>query len=227
MPTGIYKRTKYHLEILDRAREAAIGIPHPNKAKQMIGKGNHFYGKKHSEESKAKISENRKGISAWNKGFTKETSEGVRRAAKAKTGKPRPDHVQKILRKARLGKIPWNKGKKCPQLSGKNNPMYGICGRDAPNFIDGASYEPYPPEFNIGLCRKIRKRDNYICQLCEKSEQEEKEEINRVLSVHHIDYNKQNCNESNLITLCGKCNSKVNYNRVKWTEYFNKFMSNN
>lgn len=39
-----------------------------NKNLGGIGKDNPFYGKKHSEETKAKISESRKGKPAWNKG---------------------------------------------------------------------------------------------------------------------------------------------------------------
>ena len=39
-------------------------------------------------------------------------------------------------------------------------------------------------------------------------------------SVHHIDYNKQNCKENNLITLCLQCNNRVNSNRNYWKEYF-------
>jgi hypothetical protein len=30
-----------------------------------------------------------------------------------------------LLSKSHIGKIPWNKGKKCPQLAGENNPMFG------------------------------------------------------------------------------------------------------
>lgn len=42
--------------------------------------------------------------------------------------------------------------------------------------------------------------------------------------VHHIDYNKQNNNPENLITLCNRCNSKVNFNREYWTQYFQEIM---
>jgi hypothetical protein len=33
------------------------------------------------------------------------------------------------------------------------------------------------------------------------------------LSIHHIDYNKENCKDDNLITLCRGCNAIVNYGR--------------
>ena len=44
--------------------------------------------------------------------------------------------------------------------------------------------------------------------------------LGKVLIVHHIDYNKKNCNENNLITLCLWCNIRANYNRKSWITYF-------
>ena len=75
----------------------------------------------------------------------------------------------------------------------------------------GIPYEfnKYPDEY-WKIRYKILKRDNHICQLC-------KEEGNEV---HHIDYNKQNNEQYNLITLCRKCNMKVNQNRIQWTIFF-------
>jgi len=35
-----------------------------------------------------------------------------------------------------------------------------------------------------------------------------------------IDYDKTNCNEKNLISLCGLCNRKANYNRDYWFAYY-------
>jgi len=87
-----------------------------------------------------------------------------------------------------------------------------IKGENNPNWRGGSTNFPYPPEFNKELSDLIRERDNYTCQLCEKTE----EENGRRLSVHHIDYNRQNCNPKNLTTLCTGCNVKVNYNRVNW-----------
>ena len=49
----------------------------------------------------------------------------------------------------------------------------------------------------------------------------------QVLHVHHIDYNKQNCNKNNLITVCMSCNTRANYNRPHWQEYYdNKVLTN-
>lgn len=92
-------------------------------------------------------------------------------------------------------------GKECPALQGENNPMWR----------GGVSFEPYSPEFNERLKRKIRKRDGYICQRCGKTQEQELEELNKKLAVHHVDFDKENCDPSNLITLCASCNSKANF----------------
>lgn len=99
----------------------------------------------------------------------------------------------------------------------------------------------YPPEFNEELKEVIRKRDNYTCQLCgceyefdttyevydvirgyieiKKFKPKQISSSERVV-IHHINYDKQNCSMSNLITLCGRCNVLVNANRDYWMNYF-------
>lgn len=47
----------------------------------------------------------------------------------------------------------------------------------------------------------------------------------RRLVIHHIDYDKKNSKESNLITLCNFCNISVNRNRKEWTKYFQEMAS--
>lgn len=51
---------------------------------------------------------------------------------------------------------------------------------------------------------------------------DEMKELNRGLPVHHIDYDTENNQENNLITLCCSCNAKVNSNREDWTKFFQK-----
>ena len=62
----------------------------------------------------------------------------------------------------------------------------------------------------------IRLRDGYICQKCGKTEEDNQES----LSIHHIDYDKENCNPTNLITLCRSCNAIVNSDREYWQKIF-------
>ena len=91
-------------------------------------------------------------------------------------------------------------------------------GKNATSYIDGNSLFPYPLSFNNRLKGKIRNRDNNKCQLCGVPQQE----CLKKLHVHHIDYDKQNCDPVNLLTLCNRCNCKVNYNRDYWINYFQK-----
>lgn len=108
--------------------------------------------------------------------------------------------------KGMLGKIAWNKGKESKRWKGKNNP----------NWNNGSSFEEYGKEFDTRLKEKIRKRDNLICQNCGGKQ------LKRKLDIHHIDYNKKNNNENNLISLCHKCHMQTNHRRKYWQQYFNK-----
>jgi len=79
-----------------------------------------------------------------------------------------------------------------------------------PNWKGGKSYEPYTLEFSKELKLKIRVRDNFTCQFCGIKEN------GRAHDVHHINYDKKNCNELNLITLCNRCNITANFYREEW-----------
>jgi len=85
-------------------------------------------------------------------------------------------------------------------------------GSNNPAWNGGGSFEPYPVEFNEKLKYKIRQRDNFTCQIIECGIKEN----GKAHAVHHIDYDKNNCRDENLITLCISCNTKVNYNRQEW-----------
>jgi hypothetical protein len=76
------------------------------------------------------------------------------------------------------------------------------------NWKGGKSFIHYPPEFNRPLKRYIRERDE-SCRICFNKSDEE-------LSVHHIDYDKNNNNTKNLIGLCRDCHLKTNFNREYW-----------
>lgn len=95
-------------------------------------------------------------------------------------------------------------------------------GKKSHFYINGLSRKPYSSEFSDELKEYIRKRDNYKCQLCNKRQKN----YYRKLEIHHIDYNKKNCNESNLITLCQQCNVKANANKDYWFAYFTYIMEN-
>jgi len=116
------------------------------------------------------------------------------------------------------GKYNWkNKKYQNRDIKGKNNS----------NWKGGISKLPYSFEFNDKLKLKIRTRDNFECQNCKMTEEEHISVCGAVLCVHHIDYNKMNCKENNLTSLCNGCNIRVNFNRDYWFSYFTYIMENN
>ena len=111
------------------------------------------------------------------------------------------------------GRKPWITGKKAPwaknlsQLFKKGHTPWNKGIRNRKEY-------KYSINWTRTLRRAIRERDNYTCCLCLKQQED------MVFDVHHIDYDKYNCNPDNLITLCRSCHSITNYNREKWKTYF-------
>ena len=97
-------------------------------------------------------------------------------------------------------------------------------GKNNTNWKGGISDNPYPKIFNKELKEQIRNRDNYTCQNCGMTEEEHLIVIGNILSVHHIDYNKENCKKNNLITTCLQCNVRANYNRKQWKKFYQEKM---
>lgn len=109
------------------------------------------------------------------------------------------------------------------QPSGEKSHWYKKKGEETPNWQGGKSLEIYPPEFDKYLKEEIRKRDNYLCQLCDSKDKK------RELSVHHIDYNKNNSSPQNLVSLCVSCHSSTNgnsKNREFWKEHLKIYVKN-
>ena len=87
-------------------------------------------------------------------------------------------------------------------------------GAKNPAWQGGVSFDPYSSGFNCKLKREILERDGYRCQICG--------EIND-LHIHHINYDKHDCGEKNLIVLCHSCHSKTNHNRDEWRVFNGQF----
>jgi hypothetical protein len=87
---------------------------------------------------------------------------------------------------------------------GKPGPNKGKFKELNPNWKGGNSFNPdFGVEWTSSLKDWIKQRDNYTCMnpgCLHKSQR---------LSVHHINYNKKDCSENNLITLCKKCHDEV------------------
>ncbi len=98
----------------------------------------------------------------------------------------------------------------------KGHKPFPLNGEKHWNWQGGLSFKPYTTDWTITLRKSIRERDHYICSMCKLPQGEE------ALHVHHIDYNKTNCNPDNLISLHRGCHVKTNTNRDYWTNYFLK-----
>lgn len=105
-------------------------------------------------------------------------------------------------------------GKKLLMLAYEKSPI-GNSGEDHYNWQGGISKLLYPSIFDDCLKTFIRERDNNTCVVCKRSSV-----LVGTLHVHHIDYDKMNCNCLNLISLCHVCHVKTNGNRYYWKEVF-------
>ena len=120
----------------------------------------------------------------------------------------------------------WSYGeKKCQSCDTKKRIKLGTFagfkkGKEHFGYVNGEGYEPYSLEFTQKLKESIRKRDDYKCQNCSMTEEEHLTVHGRNIEIHHIDYNKQNCDKSNLITLCKHCNLRANFNRDYWINFY-------
>ena len=86
---------------------------------------------------------------------------------------------------------------------------------------DGRKCRPYPIKFfRAELRRVVFLRDENKCLFPDE------DYCKGALSLHHIDYNKDNCVETNLIVLCLRHNAVVNFRRNYWSSRFSKIIKN-
>jgi 5-methylcytosine-specific restriction endonuclease McrA len=220
-------------------------------------------GRKQSPEHiKKRMDAVAKAKATWTQEQRDEFSKKIR-----ESNKKRSPETFRGLVKFSAGGEPWNKGKKCPQISGQNHWNWGnnmpqesiekmrlslsgkkqspgliqkrIAGRAGyahsmetkvkigaansregnGNWLGGMSREPYALIWGSRLFKgTIRERDGHACQNpeCKKT--------CNVLTIHHIDYDKKNCDPKNLITLCRACNGRANFNRDFWEAGYNEII---
>lgn len=209
------------------------------------GDKNPMYGKHHSNESRKRISDSKIGCTSWNEGnvFSKNHHHRICPICKIEF----KNYSNKCCSKECASKL-------MKQMHTKTYTNCSYCGRNIirkksrikkyanhycnnecknkhagiiytldknNNWKGGKSFEPYSIAFNKSLKDSIRKRDNYTCQICEYTSKQS----GKTLCVHHIDYDKNNCNSNNLISLCRECHGKTNSNRNYWEWQLKIFMS--
>lgn len=96
-------------------------------------------------------------------------------------------------------------------------------GSKSPLWKGGVSREIYPSGWTNSLRESIRERDEYICQECGLHQDELTGRFKKH-DIHHIDYNKDNLDPNNLLTLCRSCHIQTNGSRHYW---YNKFKKDN
>jgi len=193
--------------------------------------GHPMLGKYHTEKTKLKISKTKFKIGTQHcidcnkdlKHYHKEVKR-CNSCAKKYQYKIKPETKPNLGKKEALSSG-WKGGKpKCKicekSLTNYNaiycKKHYGVLLKldKNPMWHGGISFEPYTIAWTKILKNTIRERDNYNCVICNKYGKD----------VHHIDYNKENCEKDNLITLCHKCHIKTNFNRDYWYAYFTYIM---
>jgi len=201
-------------------------------------------GSHHTLEIKKQISESHKGkrLSEWQRNkirkginlyynkvghhFSEEKKERIRKGTCKgmklyydKVGHHRTEETKKKISESNKGRIvseetkrkigDGNKGKvRSEEAKKKMSEVHK--GEKNPSWLGGKSFEPYNLDWTKTLKRSIRERDHYTCHLCNRPGK----------CIHHIDYNKNNCNPNNLVTLCKSCHMKTNFNRKLWIKFF-------
>ena len=177
------------------------------KMSQAMRGNQNARGYKRPREEKKAISQRMKG----NQNFKgrRHSEEAKRKLSLAHTGlRFSPEHRQKISESKKGQKLNLSeeeRERRSQAWKSSQNPMW-----------TGGQYRvPYPRQFNSALKTEVRERDENKCVLCGSRKE---------LRVHHIDYDKQNSDSFNLITLCNHCHLHTNFDRDSWKEGFQGYM---
>jgi len=181
---------------------AAKGKNNPMFGVHRFGKDSPHYGRKHNLDTKINLSKFRKEY------YTNHKHPSI--------GKKRIDLTLRNLKSA---------GKNYTEIYGlsksieiKNKIAEAQTGNKSHFWRGGIAYTPYTSEFNKRLKKIIKERDSYTCQICGIK-------TIRTGDIHHIDYDKKNSDQSNLILLCNSCHSKTNFDRRNWMDVLSMFIS--
>jgi len=194
-------------------------IPKSEEFKRHLSKVNR--GRVIPEEQKKRISAS---LIRWHReiGRSKETCEKISKANKGHIHSK--EHKQKIKKKLleayKNPKLRMKLSRAQTQRYKNPKEREKLSGEKSSNWCGGISKLPYAPNWTKLLKEKIRQRDNYTCRLCSIKQEELQNRFHRLLSIHHIDYDKMNCDSDNLISLCTDCHAKTNYGRKKWKRIF-------
>jgi len=187
------------------------GKRHSCKSKQKMtlartGEGNPFYGKKHTDEWRLQMSKKIRG--------RKVSIESRRKMSEAAKGKvislETRDKMSRTLRGRTFS------------AETRRKISEALRGPKHPGWRGGVSLDSYGEAWTKGLKRDIRKRDGYQCLLCGKEPGSR-----ALLDVHHIDWDKHNCSQDNLVTLCRSCHGMMHRKKTRgfWEGVWRMYLS--
>lgn len=165
-------------------------------------------GKKASIETRKKLSASHKGTHLSMEA-RKKLSDSISGEKSCKYGKSMKAETKQKISNSLLGKF-----------VGEKNPAWK----------GGISFEPYCPKFNKNLRTRIRAFFDYRCMICGKPEIENltKNGKQRLLSCHHVEYDKQACCNNNVVNfaaLCQRCHGRMNGNTDRWEQILHRIIN--
>jgi hypothetical protein len=97
------------------------------------------------------------------------------------------------------------------------------CGPENPAWKGGVSFEPYCVRFNNEFKERVRAFFGYKCIECGAVQ------TGKLLSVHHVNFNKKTCCDESIplfVPLCDSCHGKTGHNRQFWINHFTTIITN-
>lgn len=205
---NIYSKNNRCIDCNKKISKKAINCSSCAAKERLIKNGNPNFGKKHPGINKGKNNGSYKDGRCSKKYYCKCGNEITYHCIYCGNGRCSSCSMKEKMKNPKMIQI------------AKNNLPENTKGKNNPNWQGGISKLPYAFEFTEQLKEQIRKHDNYECKNCGITEEEHLIVYGLNLTIHHIDYNKENCKENNLITLCNGCNSRANFNRDFWKNYY-------
>ena len=181
-----------------------IHISEETRKKMSVANKGHY----HSEETKRKIGNANRGMKR-----SEETKEKMRlfRREYWKSHPMEAENNRKRLLGNKYG-VGWKH-----TYAAKKRMSVAKLGVKNPFWNGGISKLPYAGCWSDTLKESIRQRDNFTCKICGCVYGG----FGTSFHVHHIDYDPENCNPNNLVTLCGRCHLLTTVgNRKRWMYYF-------
>ena len=204
---GLDKRGKSlsneHKENIGKAtkqmwEDGVFDAPHIREAYSKQGKSTK--GSKWTDKQRKALSEQRKGKIPHHL-HTPEIGEKISKALTGKKQSAESNKKRSDTLKGRKFSEEHRNNLSAAHDNRDASTYFGV-GSDNPNWKGGITDRKYPNEFRT-IRSKIRDRDSGKCKIC-LSRQEGRAGI-----VHHIDADKNNNDESNLLFLCRRCHGKI------------------